>query len=203
MIRQAGYWWPDDVGDAWRHALRHVGSLEWAIAACRERRTAVQAGGNVGLWPRRLAESFARVYTFEPDARARACLEKNVLANVIVSAAAVGERAGVCALDHRGLGSHRIIEGDAVPVVPIDDLALTDCDLLQLDIEGYEWHALAGARATLARCRPIVQVELRGFTNKYGQTDQAVRHLLAGLEYRLACERPGSDFVFVPRRVTA
>jgi hypothetical protein len=61
MIQIHGYWWPDDVGSKWEHSLRHVQSLEWAIAACPERRVAIQAGGNIGLWPKRLAESFEQV----------------------------------------------------------------------------------------------------------------------------------------------
>jgi hypothetical protein len=39
-----GLWWPDDVGDRWQHALRHVASLEWAIA----RPPAAPDGGSGG-----------------------------------------------------------------------------------------------------------------------------------------------------------
>lgn len=192
-----GFYWPDDIGDKYHHALDHVGSLEWAIAASgRQKRTAVQAGGNIGLWPKRLAEVFERVITFEPDAISRACLERNVLKNVTVLSEAIGDQAGVCAIKHRGVGSHRVVEGSSVTMTTVDALNLTDVDFLQLDVEGYEWHALKGAEATIARSHPLIQVELRDFTNKYGQTDAAVRGLLAGWGYRESAQRPGSDFVF-------
>ncbi len=204
MIQIKGLWWPDDVGTKWEHSLNHVHSLEWAIAACKQRRTAVQAGGNIGLWPRRMAECFQRVYTFEPEPISRACLEKNVLSNVVVLPLALGDREdGTCDIKRRSLGSHTVTAGTSVQVVTIDSLKLTDVDLLQLDVEGYEWHALMGARDTITRCHPVIQLELRGFVEKYGHTDAEVRELLASLGYRFATARPGNDSVFMPQRRAA
>lgn len=199
MKQIRGTWWPDDVGEKWQHALRHLRSIEWAIARCPRKRTAVQAGGNIGLWPRRLADVFARVITFEPDATSCACLLLNtadVAGRVDVQSAALGAEPGRCAVQHRSLGSHQIVEGDEVRVTTIDSLGLTDLDFLQLDIEGYEWHALKGATETLARCRPLIQVELRGFTEKYGASDAAVRTLLAGFGYQEVSRQRGNDVVF-------
>lgn len=193
-----GIWWPDDVGTKWQHSFRHVKSIEFAIKRAKQRRTAVQAGGNVGLWPRRLAAKFDRVFTFEPDETSRACLLKNVdgLRNVTVVPAALGAHEGRCAIEHRSLGSHRVIDGTSAQVVSLDSFNLREVDLLQLDVEGYEWHALEGAINTLARCRPIVQVELRGFTERYSSSDDKVRDLLARFGYAQISEQPGNDFVF-------
>lgn len=199
MTQIEGLYWPDDVADRWQHALMHVKSAEWAIARCRHRRTAVQAGGNVGLWPRRIAQSFQRVITFEPDARSRECLERNVPPTVEVRAEALGDYSGVCGLKHRGLGSHRVVDGDAVVMTTVDAQRLDDVDYLQLDVEGYEWHALMGATETIRRCKPLVQLELRGFVDKYGHTDDEVTAHLAGLGYRVVSRQQGSDVVFAPR----
>ena len=199
MMHIKGVWWPDDVAEKWRHSLQHVRSLEWSLARCARTRTAVQAGGNIGLWPRRMADVFARVITFEPDATSCACLLRNtndVAARVDVHCAALGADTGRCSIQHRSLGSHQVIAGDEVPVTTIDALGLTDLDFLQLDIEGYEWHALRGAMVTIARCRPLIQLELRGFTEKYGGSDDAVRALLAGLGYHEVSQQRGNDVVF-------
>lgn len=197
MIQIQGLSWPDDVGTKYLHSLKHVRSLEWAIARCKQRRTAVQAGGNMGLWPRRLAEVFAKAITFEPDDISRACCFANVPPSVEVRSEALGAESGVVAIERESLGSHHVSEqGYMVPVTTVDALALDDLDFLQLDIEGYEWHALKGAEKTLARCRPLVQVELRDFTHRYGKTDQDVRDLLAGLGYCQVSAQPGNDFVF-------
>lgn len=196
MTQINGLFWPDDVGEAYKHALLHVKSVEWAIANAGHRRVALQAGGNVGLWPRRLAKHFARVITFEPDPISRACLEKNVPASVEVHEEALGQVVGRCAVKHRGLGSHRIVDGDTVPMTTIDSLGLEALDYLQLDIEGYEHHALTGAIETLKRCRPLVQVELRGFTTKYGTTIEETTQFLKWLGYRSVSRQSGSDVVF-------
>ena len=196
MIQHQGLWWPTDVGEKYKHALMHVGSIEWAIKYCRRRRTAVQAGGNVGLWPRRLAESFQRVITFEPDSVSRECLAMNVPASVDVRPFALGAASGTCGLQHRSLGSHRVVDGQDVPVTTVDSLDLNDLDFLQLDVEGYEWHALVGAVDTIERCHPVIQVELRNFTDRYGQTDAEVRQILKGFGYREVSRQQGSDVVF-------
>lgn len=207
MIQIAGLYWPDTVGEQWKHSLAHVGSIEWAIAACKQRRVAVQAGGNIGLWPRRLAESFEHVLTFEPEPISRACLEQNVFKNVLVSGAALGDRIGPCAIRRKSLGGHRITDGTVqssretpVEMITIDSLDLAELDLLQLDVEGYEWHALMGGMATIQECQPVIQVELRDEqAGRFGKSNHDVRSLLSSLGYRLGAERPGSDFVFLPR----
>lgn len=201
MRQISGLWWPDDVGNRWQHSQRHVKSLEWALARCRRKRTALQAGGNIGLWPRRMAlAGFKRVLTFEPDHVSRACLQKNVPALVEVFHYALGAESGSCAVEHRSLGSHRVVAGSSVEVVTIDSFGLLDLDLLQLDIEGYEWHALSGARETIKSCAPLIQVELRDFTAKYGKSDAEVRALLRSLGYEQVSAQPGNDFVFEVRQ---
>jgi FkbM family methyltransferase len=191
-----GLWWPDDVGLKWRHSLKHLRSLDWAIAHCPRRRTAVQAGGNIGLWPRRLAASFDRVVTFEPDAVSRECLTRNVPSSVEVRSEAIGAAVGRCAIRRESLGSHAVIDGALIPMIPLDALGLTDVDLLQLDIEGYEYHALEGAIRTICASHPLIQVELRNFTARYSKSDHDVRALLASLGYQEVAQQPGNDVVF-------
>lgn len=197
MKRINDLYWPDDTRDSqWQHALKHLRSIEWALSHCTRARTAVQAGGNIGLWPRRLAQVFDRVITFEPDDASRACLERNVPPSVEVRAEALGDVIGVCGLARRSLGSHCVIRGDVIDMTTIDALELTDLDFLQLDIEGYEWHALMGGRETIARCQPLIQMELRNFTEQYGQSDDEVRRLLDSWGYREVAQQPGNDVVF-------
>ncbi len=189
--------WPDDVEDSWEHALQHVKSADWAIRHVPKRRVALQAGGNVGLWPRRFAQAFDRVITFEPDPISRECLKVNAATpKVEVREEALGAQPGRCRIKHRGLGSHRVFEGDTVAMITIDALNLPILDYLQLDIEGYEHHALVGARDTLIRCKPMVQVELRGFSSKYGTTTAETVQYLSDLGYREVSRQTGSDVVF-------
>jgi Methyltransferase FkbM domain len=45
------------------------------------------------------------------------------------------------------------------PVVTIDSLNLTACDLIKIDCDGPELAILQGAEATIARCRPVIYCE--------------------------------------------
>lgn len=201
MIQVNGLHWPDDVKpSAIPHALEHVKGLDASLRLClakKRTRTAVQAGGNVGLWPRRMAQVFSRVITFEPDDKSRECLLWNVPDSVMVMDEALGDAPGRCSVAHRSLGSHRVTDGDDIAVTTIDALALDDLDLLQLDIEGYEGVALRGASATIARCKPIIHLELRdGFGDRYGCSVADVREWLKNRGYRQVASAPGSDFIF-------
>lgn len=200
MTQHFGIWCPDNTPEhKVQHALMHVVSVEWAIAHCRKHRTAVQAGGNIGLWPKRLSEVFRRVITFEPEMATFECLLKNIPATVEAYSEALADKPGTCSLIRKSLGSHRVFfadDGNAVPMTTVDALALDDLDYLQLDIEGYEWHALQGARETIRRCQPLIQIEFRHHTTKYGQSDESVRALLALMGYRRLSKQQGSDEVF-------
>jgi len=200
MTMIQGYAWPDNVGGQWAHALKHVqASLEISLMRCiahSRTRTAVQAGGNVGLWPRRLAAVFSRVITFEPDAITRECLLVNVPPTVTVRPEALGEAIGWCGLSRKNLGSHKVTDGSTVPVMTVDALELDDLDLLQLDVEGYEWPALKGAADTLRRCRPVIHLELRDeIRHRRGTTAEVVSWLRAQ-GYHQTATAPGGDAIF-------
>jgi FkbM family methyltransferase len=204
MTTMHGLSWPDGIkASASAHALAHLGSLNVSVARCRASGrlgTAVQAGGNVGLWPRKLASVFARVITFEPDVVSRECLMVNVPASVEVRAEALGDISGRCGISHKSLGSHKVIDGSSVQMIRLDELGLTDLDLLQLDVEGYEGPALRGASETIDRCRPIIHVELRDLNHTDGHRTNDVLAWLAERGYTQVATAPGSDVIFEATR---
>ena len=196
-----GLHWPRDIKPtAVAHAFKHVKGIDLAISMCGQRRRAVQAGGNIGLWPRRIAQSFKRVTTFEPEPVTHACLVRNVAdaANIEVHHAALGAERGAARIVRESLASHHLAEGEGTQVLVLDEFGFDDVDLIQLDVEGFELNALKGARETIMRCRPIIQLEIRGFTEAYGGSDADVVALLEGCNYRQAAELLGSDFIFAP-----
>jgi FkbM family methyltransferase len=132
------------------------------IAAARHG-VCVQAGGHVGLWPLKLAQSFERVLSFEPEPALFESLRLNTKdSNIEVHRAALGSTQGRARMrPHIKAGSWSI-EPDGsfdVPVEMIDGLGLISCDCIVLDVEGYEVEALKGARQTIERCRPAIHVE--------------------------------------------
>jgi FkbM family methyltransferase len=135
----------------------------------------VDAGANIGIYTQFLSRYVGGagvVHSFEPSPenfkRLRSATRK--LANVRLSQAAVGERSGRSELylsdklnvDHRAYAA----EGDSRHTVAIEMVALDDyfepgerVDLIKIDIQGYELHALWGAERVLQE-NPDIQLLL-------------------------------------------
>lgn len=125
----------------------------------------VDAGANIGIYSQFLARCVGAtgiVHSFEPSPENFKRLQSatHKLANVRLSQAAVGEWSGRSTLylsdklnvDHRTYTT----EEESRPTVPIDIIALDDyfspgqrVDLIKMDIQGYELHALQGASRVL------------------------------------------------------
>ena len=130
----------------------------------------MQAGGNVGLWPNYLSKLFDTVYTFEPDSENFSCLAWNTRArkNIIRMQAALGDKPTMVGMERfpENVGKHTVNGAGVFPMLTIDSLGLQDCNLIYLDIEGYEPQALFGARSTLARFHPVLSLEVNGLADQ-------------------------------------
>jgi FkbM family methyltransferase len=76
-------------------------------------------------------------------------------------------------------------QGDAVPVVTLDQVGLPKARFIKIDVEGMELDVLLGAAATLARCRPILYVE----NDRVATAEALAAHLLSA-GYRLWWHTP-------------
>ena len=85
---------------------------------------------------------------------------------------------------------------DLIPMVTIDSLNV-NCDLIQLDVEGFEENALKGAYLTIERCKPVIIIEQKRL-GKNGMTDAEIAIMIQDWGYYFA-ERVISDNVFIPR----
>lgn len=188
-------------------SFKDLHGLDEALALVKGRDIVVQAGGNLGLFPKRLAEEFRRVITFEPDPQLFEILRHNAPEkNIEAIQAALGDSHDPVAVsshrrdntgkpDHEGL-THVCGPGD-IPQTRLDDMNLERCDLIYLDIEGYEWNALRGALETIQRCRPVLVIEINKNCVFAGYTKQDFRAWITALGYRFV-KRVNSDDVFVP-----
>jgi FkbM family methyltransferase len=153
---------------------------------CKDFRLCVQAGGHVGVWPKGFADRFETVITFEPDPYLYQCLLRNLtdVVNVFEYPAALGAKPAITKMKkHPSAGSWSVDPvGGTVEVAQttIDEVVKDrPCDGIVLDIEGYEFEALKGARKTVERCKPPIMVErLPGSTSAI-----AVQEWLSGMGY--------------------
>lgn len=192
--------------EALKYTLRDLPRLDQTISLCQGRAVAVQAGGNLGLYAKRLAKDFGTVYSFEPDPELFQLMQVNAPErNIFRYHAALGDERRLVATsrirrdgkpnNHEGI-THIAGEG-VIPTLRIDDLGLSVCDLIVLDVEGWELFALRGARQTLMSCRPVVSVEINKNIGYVGFTPDDVRHVLHEAAYGRVLAL-GSDEVYVP-----
>jgi len=188
-----------------KYATRDLPTLQRAAGLAPQQRVAVQAGGNLGVWPKWLGDTFETVYCFEPSP---ACFQELVRhaaqPNVIKIQAALGDTHGLVAVsDARddGKPSHpgvtHVSGAGVIPTLRVDDLALEHCDLLSLDLEGYELFALRGAVETVERCRPVMLIEINQHSDRYGVPPDDVRDWLTAQGYQFVA-RVHSDEIWTP-----
>jgi len=198
MQRREGWNVPDADQVALEIILAEVNDLDTDILPLTPgRRTVVQAGGNIGIWPVALAGHFQRVLTVEPDEENHAALMLNLderlkgadRAKVEAYRGAFGASPGTGAMDRfdrHNIGAHRVKNGTEFSVMRIDSFGIEDCDLLCLDVEGYEHFAVQGAKETILRSWPTIVLELKGLGERYGATDVDTITMLADWNYMIA-----------------
>jgi FkbM family methyltransferase len=75
-----------------------------------------------------------------------------------------------------------------VPCRTIDSFNFEDVDCIKIDVEGSELFVMEGAKETIKRCRPAVQVEIVPKQCKqYGYDPQALYDFFAELDYVCVC----------------
>lgn len=197
-MKKAGEWYvPDIMGGPARY-LQGWAELVSSIKT-KHSRSVIQAGGHIGVFPSMLSERFKRVYTFEPEHENFQCLVRNATAaNVFPQRAALGAINGgrKLTVQPRNTGGHQMTyDPGEIPMLRIDDLGLTDCDLLLLDLEGYEFFALLGATQTIMRTRPLIIVEQNKKARGQGFQPGAIELLLNSLDYRVRTTA-GENIIF-------
>lgn len=145
---------------------------------------AIQAGGHCGIGPKVLSSLYKTVYTFEPNPNSFHCLVNNCQDdNIIKFNACLGKEhklvyqyfrgqhnVGVSLFKDLEVGIEptiKIWDVDNIerptlvniPQIRIDDLGLESCDLIHLDVEGYEGKVIEGGIETIKKFKPAILYE--------------------------------------------
>jgi FkbM family methyltransferase len=193
--------WPADDQHCKAACLAEFQStIDAAMKFISQPHQVVQAGGNCGVWPAYLSGLFNYVYTFEPHSDNFRCLKANVTqGNVFMYHAALGFRRGgvhLTAPDKNNAGSYQcsLPGSGTIPVLQIDDLGLTGCDAIFLDVEGMELEALKGGVFTISKFKPVIMFEDRGYREPVGTIEKWLEP--HGYE---VCARTKRDVICRPR----
>jgi FkbM family methyltransferase len=180
--------------------LLEFDDMAFLLHVLRPEDTFVDVGANVGVYTILAAKNVgAQVVSFEPIPSTFQNLKRNVDANnagerVSLMCYGVGEQpatlrftASMDAINHvlgpdEQPGNTAVVE---VPVGRMDDLLQgRQPALLKIDVEGYEWPALNGAKATLASpSLKAIIIELNGSGKNYGYDEDKIHQLLVSFGF--------------------
>lgn len=198
-----GNWlWPELDTASCSAAFNEIEKLKEVVNLCIKKHIAVQAGGNCGVFPRVLSGLFKYTYTFEPDPINFHCLVRNVEpTNVFSFNAALGSSHVCVSLTGApdNCGAFEVGGAGLIPVFRIDDLNLPGCDLIYLDVEGFEGFALEGAKWTLSQYEPIVAIEEKTLGDKHGWTEARILSFMGELGFRKITKMQ-NDLIFETER---
>jgi FkbM family methyltransferase len=127
------------------------------------KRTFVDVGANVGIWSYHLYNKFNKVVSYEPSKQNLECLQANIENKTEIRAKAIANFIGEAEFHQAGkncgdgkLCRPGINPSYTVPVVTLDSEELPDVDLIKIDVQGWEYEVLQGAKETIKKCQPWV-----------------------------------------------
>ncbi len=167
----------------------------------QRRGTVIQAGGNCGVYVEQYADLFETVYTFEPDPINFHCLQQNVQhKHVHKVQACLGESSGHAGMYSEGknAGGYYVNSSHGpLEMRTVDSLELDYCDLIHLDIEGYELPALRGSVETIKRHHPVIALEYKdNQAQRYNYSLDQLERFLSDMDYKFVSQEQ-DDRVYI------
>lgn len=140
---------------------------EQILAHLPNKRTFVDVGANVGIWSYPLIGKFQKIIGYEPSNQNIECLKQNVGEKIEIRTKAVANFTGHADFHQAGknCGDGKLCRPgvDAsytVEVVQLDNENLQNVDLIKIDVQGWEYEVLQGAKNILVTQRPWVAFEV-------------------------------------------
>jgi FkbM family methyltransferase len=187
-----GIWWPKAEVACYKWTNKQLDVPHAIMEYVNNKDVIVQAGGNAGWYTQLYAKNFKQVYVLEPDYLNFVCLTlNNPGPNVIKIQSCLGnkhEQVNV-SYSETDRGRNHITTTDPnftanVPVLTIDDLSLQQCNLIHLDIEGFEYFAFQGAIKTIEKFKPIIAFEHNGLHSRYNVDETEFFNFFKNLGYK-------------------
>ena len=177
----------EDAGNGQRlqrdAALEHV--KQWRVC--------LDIGSNIGQWTRPLAKRFESVVCFEPNPNFRECFEKNIQEkNVLLWPYGLSNKEHKAKQDFNSTVLQQ--EDGDIYCRTLDSFGLTDVDFVKIDVDGFEVPLLTGAKETLTKNNPVINIEMK--ESKRSDIVARSRHILENYGYKFH-SRTKSDEVWL------
>lgn len=197
--------WPIADENSWEGQNQFSELAYKVLPYVKNKNVMIQAGGNCGFLLSKFVEHFDVLYTFEPDPVNFYCLNQNITSsNVIKMQCCLGNTPNPVLIQQlirperlHDIGGVHVAGTGYTPTIIIDNLNLPGCDLIQLDVEGYELNALSGAINTIKKYKPVLCIEFcEKWLNRYNANSEKLINFLSELGYTQV-EEYGMDKIFI------
>ena len=130
----------------------------------KEIKTAIDIGAWWGPWTIEMAPVAKNIICFEANTEIQSLLEQNTkeYPNVKIYKQALSSHewsVPMSAESHSGTYGVKT-EGNLVNVKPLDSYNFEDVDIIKIDVEGHEHSVLLGAKNTIVKNKPLIQIEI-------------------------------------------
>lgn len=164
-----------------------------ALEYVKQWRVCLDIGSNVGQWTRPLAKKFESVVCFEPNPNFRECFKKNIPEqNVLLWAYGLSDSEHKASQQYNSTVLSK--ENGDIDCRTLDSFGLNNVDFIKIDVDGFELPLLLGAKETLTRNNPVVNIEMK--RNKRIAIVEKCDALLKDFGYKFK-KRTKSDEVWI------
>ena len=163
--------------------------IQEIIPLLRRRGVAIDCGAHWGIWARELSKHFVKVIAVEPVQEHYEVLLDDLPENVEPIRMAISDRDEWVNMRKAGVSSHVMNQEDEkserILAGILDRWTFLHPNFLKLDLEGYEFRALWGARTMFSDAQKpqVVCIEAKGHHKRYGDPDPRI--LLEHWGYKL------------------
>ena len=184
LTRDKKIWVPDNDNYVRWGANYEQKQFDSAMKYISNRKVALDCGGHVGIWTKRLSYLFDTVIAFEPIPKHIECHKKNCTeSNITLNECALsdketkmdmkvgtGRNTGRSTLEYKSnlvKGDNEIIQ---IQTKTLDSFNIPHVDFMKIDVEKHEVKLIQGAKETIKRCNPIIFIEDHNYFYKKGAT---------------------------------
>jgi len=217
-LKQLNRWWvPDEEeGDGYKAWTPET----WQNYFCQftvdffclnKKRICIDIGANVGQTTIGFSPYFREIKSFEANPIVFECFQKNLVEynvkNAIGYNYGIGPEEKLSTFKYRVgssgisrfIGDNETAETESLllsdlPIKTLDSFNFLEVDLIKLDIEGYEAHALLGAKDTILYNKPTIVLEI---ARKHYSQKERIPIIMKNMGY-VGLFKRRSDYYYVP-----